>query len=107
MHLNHPLIRRSILFKGDVLIGAGVIDEEVPGIATGGCEGRGLVDAALLMASVWLVMGPSLGRILFSLTTPLILAASTRFVTRDGNGMCLLSVGDYRKSLITHHTTKA
>ena len=107
MYLNHPLIRLSILFKGGVLIGAGIVDEEAPGIATGGCEGWGLVDAARLLASVWLIMGPSFGRIIFSLTTPLIPAASTIFVTKDGNGICLLSVEDYRKSLIMHHMTKA
>ena len=50
MHLNHPFIRRSILFNGDVLIGAGVVDEGTPGIVTGGCEGWGLVDAARLLA---------------------------------------------------------
>ena len=86
---------------------AGAVDEAVSGIAIGGCEGWGLIDAARLLASVWLVIGPSLGRILFSLTTPLNPEASTRFVTRDGNGICLLSVKDYRKSLITHHMSKA
>ena len=65
------------------------------------------MDAARLLAFIWLVMGPIFGRILFSPTTPLIPAASTRFITRDGNGICLFSVGDCRKSLITHHTTKA
>ena len=39
IHLNHPLIRRSILFNGDVVIGVGAVDEEAPGIATRGCEG--------------------------------------------------------------------
>ena len=71
-----------------MLIDAGAVDEEAPGIATGECEGWGLVDAARLLASIWLVMGPIFGRILFSLTTALIPAASTRFVTRDGNGIC-------------------
>ena len=107
MHLNHPLIQRSILLNGDVLIGAGAVDEEASGIVTGECEGWGLVDVAQLLAFVWLVMGPSLGRTLFSLTNPLIPAVSTRFVTRDVNGICLLPVSDYRKSLITHHMTKA
>ena len=90
-----------------MLIDTGAEDEEAPGIATGGCEGWGLIDAAWLLASVWLVMSPNFGIILFSLTTPLIPAASTRFVTRDGNGMRLISVGDCKKSLMTHHMTKA
>ena len=72
-----------------MLIDAGAEDEEAPGIATGEYEGWGLVDAARLLAFVWLVMGPSFGRILFSLTTPLIPAASIRFVTIDGKGICL------------------
>ena len=52
-------------FQEDVLIDAGAEDEEAPRIATGGCERWGLVDAARLLASIWLVMGPSFGRILF------------------------------------------
>ena len=107
MHLNHPLIQRSILFNEDVLIGTGAVDEEALGTTTGGCEGWGLIDAARLLASVWFVIGPSLGRTLFYLTIPLIPAASTMFFTRDGNGICILSVEDSRKSLIMHHMTKA
>ena len=52
MHLNHPLIRRSILFNGEVLISAGAVDEEAPGITTGECEGWGLVDAGQLLDSI-------------------------------------------------------
>ena len=106
MHLNHPFIRRSIIFNGDVLIGAGAVDEGTPGIATGGCEGLGLVDVARLLSSVLFVIDPNLGSTIFFLVTPLIPAASTRLVTRDGNGICLLSCENYRKSLITHHMTK-
>ena len=107
MHLNHLFIRRSILFNVDVLIGAGAVDEGTPGIVTGGCEGWGLVDAARLLASVLFEIGPNLGSTLFSIAAPLIPAASTRLVTSDGNGICLLSCENYRKSLITHHMTKA
>ena len=46
MHLNHPFIRRSILFNGDVLNGAGAVDDVIPGGGTEGTEGCGLVDAA-------------------------------------------------------------
>ena len=90
-----------------MLIGAGAVAEGTLGIATGGCEGWGIVDAARLLASVLFVIGPNLGSTLFSLATPLIPAASTRLVTRDGNGICLLSYENYRKSLITHHMTNA
>ena len=41
MHFNHPLIPRSILFKGDVLIGARADDDEAPKIAEGGGGGGG------------------------------------------------------------------
>ena len=107
MYLNHPFIRRSILFNGDVLIGAGAVDEGTPGIVTGDCDGWGLVDAAQLLASVFFVIGPNLRSTLFSLAAPLIPTASTRLVTSDGNEICLLSCENYRKSLITHHMTKA
>ena len=88
-------------------MGVGAIDEGTPGIVTEGCEGWGLVDAAWLLASVLFVIGPNLGSTLFSLVAPLIPAASTRLVTSDRNGICLLSYENYRKSLITHHMTKA
>ena len=100
MHLNHPLILHSILFKGDVLIGPRADNDEALEIAEGGCDDLGLVETAWLFSYVWFVMGPSIGRTLFSLLEPLIPAASTRFVTRGGNGMCLFSVGDLRKPLI-------
>ena len=48
------------------------------------------------------VMGPSLGRTLFSLPEPLIPIASTKFVTTVGKGMCLFSVGGPWK--IPHYT---
>ena len=86
---------------------AGAVDEGTPGIVTGGCEGWGPVDAARLLASVLFVIGPNLGSTFFSLAAPLIPVASTRLVTRDGNGICLLSCENFRKSLITHHMTKA
>ena len=82
MHLNHPLIIHSILFKGDVLIGPRADGDEAPEITEGGCANRGLVEAARLLAYVLFVMGPSLGRTLFSLPEPLLPAASTRFVIR-------------------------
>ena len=72
-------------------MGAGVVDEETPGIVIEGCEDWGLVDAAQLLASVLFVIGPNLGSTLFSLDAPFIPAVSTRLVTRDGNGICLLS----------------
>ena len=65
------------------------------------------MEAAQLFAYILFVMGPSLGQALFSLLKPLIPTASTKFVTKVGKGMCLFSVGDLRKSLITHHITKA
>ena len=65
------------------------------------------MEATRLFAYVWFMMGPNLGRIIFSLNNPLIPVASTIFVTNVGNGICLFSVGDLRKSLITHHITKA
>ena len=65
------------------------------------------MEAARLFSSILFVMGPSLGRTLFSLSEPLIPTASTKFVTRVGKGMCLFSVGDLRKSLIIHYITKA
>ena len=65
------------------------------------------MEAARLFAYVMLVMGPDLGRTLFSLLRPLIPAASTKFVTKVGKGMCLFSVVDLKKSLITHHITIA
>ena len=65
------------------------------------------MEAAQLFASVLLMMGPSPGRTLFSLLEPIILATSTKFVTKVGKGMCLFSVGDLKKSLIIHQRTKA
>ena len=65
------------------------------------------MEVARILASGLFVMGPSLGRTLFTLSEPLIPAASTRFVTKVRKGMCLFSVGDLRKSLIIHHITKA
>ena len=58
-------------------------------------------------ASILLVMGPSLGRTLFSLLEPLISIASTEFVTKVGKGMCLFSIGDLKKQLIIHYITRA
>ena len=63
--------------------------------------------AAQPFSSVMLVIGPNLGRTFFSLLKPLILAASTKFVTKVGKGMCLFLVVDFQNSLITHHITKA
>ena len=57
------------------------------------------MEEARLFAFVMLVMGPNLGRTLFSLLIPLIPAASTKFVTKVGKGMCLFSVGK-----IPHYT---
>ena len=54
------------------------------------------MEAARLFSSVMLVIGPSLGRTLFSLLEPLISTASTKFVTKVGKGMCLFSVGDLK-----------
>ena len=56
------------------------------------------MEAARLFAYVLLVKGPSLGRTLFSLLEPLILAASTKFVTKVGKGMSLFSVRDLKKN---------
>ena len=65
------------------------------------------MQAAQLFASIFLVIGPSLGKTFFSLLEPLIPAASTKFVTKVGKGICLFSVGDLKKSLITHYITIA
>ena len=64
------------------------------------------MEAARIFASVLFVMGPSLGRTLFSLPEPLIPTVYTKFVTKVGKGMCLFLVGDLGKSLIIHHITK-
>ena len=89
MYLNHPLILHSILFKGNVLIGPRADDDKALEIAGGGCADYGLMEVTQLFASILFVIGPSLGRTLFSLPEPLILAASTKFVARVGKGMCL------------------
>ena len=65
------------------------------------------MEAAQLFAYVLLMMGPIQGRTLFSLLEPLILVASTKFVTKVWKGMCLFSVGDLKKSQIIHHITRA
>ena len=49
------------------------------------------MEAARLFAYVLLVIGPNLGRTLFSLLEPLIQTASTKFVTKVVKGMCLIS----------------
>ena len=87
-------------------MGAGTVDEETPGVVTEGCVGWGLVDTARLLVSVLFVIGPNLGSTLFSLAAPFIPVVSTRLVTSDGNGICLLSCENCKKSLITHHMTK-
>ena len=87
MHLNHPFILCSIIFKGDVLFGSGADDEDAPAVAGGGLAEGGFTKAALLLAYVILVMGPRRGGTIFSLLGPFILVASTNLVTSAGYRM--------------------
>ena len=68
MHLNHPFILLSILFKGDVLFGLGAEDEDALEV-----DGGGRAEAALLLAYVILVMDPDEGELPFPYLGPLYL----------------------------------
>ena len=87
MHLNHLFFLCSNFFKGDVLFGLGVDNEDAPEVA-GEAE---LKEASLKRLYFWayviLVMGPRRGGTIISLLGPFIPTASTNLVTSAGYGM--------------------